>query len=179
MHSIICRRKRFSHPRPLRRRRLVKTLIGQDRLGFAVALHHPTSTLLLTSRTRKAWTFADSQSRRAILETLWTAQDPMAIASTTMARKGYAARIRTAVDHSRISKRICSPINQRDLRSAQSRPALIIRKASLANTTRIAIPSPITKETWSVDSAQGPAQPPRRASIAPTSSNATLPLSMA
>ena len=102
MHSIIYNHKHFSHRPQLRRRRLVKTRIGQDRPGFEVARHRPIFTQLLTSRIRKAWTHGDSPSRRVILETPWTVQDPMAMVSMTMVKRGPAARIQTVVDHSRI-----------------------------------------------------------------------------
>ena len=178
-HSIIYHRKLSSHRRPLHRRRLVKIRIDQGPPGFEAALHLPTSTPLPISHTRRAWTCADTRSRRVVHGTLWTAQDLMAMVSMTMAKRGLAVRIRTAVDHSRISKRICLPTNQSDPRSAQSRLALITKKASLVSTIRIAILLRTTRETWSVDSAQDPAQPRRRVSIVQTSSSATLPRSMA
>ena len=95
-------RKHSNHRRQPRQRRQAKSQTVLDPQGFEVVRRRRIFATRLTNPTRRAWKHADSQLPRAILVTLWRAQDLMAMDSKMRARKGHVARTRTVADHSRI-----------------------------------------------------------------------------
>lgn len=117
-----------------------KIHIGQVlRDSRVVQLHH-TFTPLLTSPTLRGWRRAEFQSRQVDLTTHAKVRDPLLLGWMKTERRELDARIQTVEGHSRISKRTCSPISQRDLKSARSPIVRITTRVLPASTTRTAIP---------------------------------------